>query len=255
MTYFCTLASGSSGNCQVYVNDRACILVDAGTNTKYITAGLRRLGLGLGDLTHILVTHGHNDHVSALPVLLKHTPAQLLCTQETFDRIRAPEGCDPGFFQPGDRLELPGCPVQTFATPHDIAGSCGFVLGAGELRTAVCTDLGRMTAEIFSAIQGSPLVYLESNHDEGMLRCGSYPYPLKERILSNYGHLSNVSCGRVAARLAQTGTRQIILAHLSRENNRADLALEASENALREAGAAAQLTVAPAMEPGRPVLL
>lgn len=255
MTYFCTLASGSSGNCQVYVNDRVCVLIDAGTTTKYITAGLARLGLAPADLTHILVTHGHNDHISALPVLLKKTKAQLCCSADTFDRIRAPEGTTPTFFVPGERLDAPGCTIATFATPHDIAGSCGFVLGDGGERVAVCTDLGRMTPDIFGTIQGSPLVYLESNHDEDLLRCGSYPYPLKMRILSNYGHLSNVACSQVAVRLAQYGTRKMILAHLSRENNHPDLALETTGTALRCAGAAVELAVAPAMEPGRPVIL
>lgn len=255
MTYFCTLASGSSGNSYLYVNDRACILIDAGTNAKYITAALAKLNLTPTDLTHILVTHGHSDHVSALAVLLKRTGAQVYCTWETAGHIRFPQGCRPQIFMPGERLRLPGCPVQTFATPHDIAGSCGFVLGEGSARVAVCTDLGVMTGEIFSHIQGCTLVCLESNHDEVLLKNGSYPYHLKQRILSDFGHLSNSACSRVAVRLMETGTRKLILAHLSRENNHPRLALATTLDALQQAGIRAEVQVAPAMEPGEPVLL
>jgi phosphoribosyl 1,2-cyclic phosphodiesterase len=255
MTYFCTLASGSSGNCCLYVSDSVRILIDAGTTAKYITAALAKLGLTPTDLTHILVTHGHSDHIGALPVLLKRTGAQVCCTWETAGYIRFPEGCRPRIFMPGERLDLPGCPVQTFATPHDICGSCGFVLGEGECRVAVCTDLGEMTGEIFSHLQGSRLVYLESNHDEVLLKNGPYPYPLKLRILSDRGHLSNEACGQVVVRLVRTGTNRLILAHLSKENNHPRLALETTLEALRCAGLTAEVTVAAAAEPGDPVLL
>lgn len=255
MTYFCTLASGSSGNSYLYVNDRACILIDAGTNAKYITAALAKLNLTPTDLTHILVTHGHSDHVSALAVLLKRTGATVYCTWETAGHIRFPEGRRAQIFLPGERLELPGCPVQTFATSHDIPGSCGFVLGRGTARVAVCTDLGAMTGEIFSHLQGCGLVCLESNHDEVLLKNGPYPYQLKQRILSRFGHLSNEACSKTAVRLAETGTRKLILAHLSRENNHPRLALETTRDALAQAGVTAEVRVAPAMEPGDPVLL
>lgn len=255
MTYFCTLASGSSGNCYLYVSDRVCILIDAGTTAKYITAALAKLNLTPSDLTHILVTHGHSDHVSALPVLLKRTGARVYCTWETAGHIRFPEGRRAEIFMPGERLHLPGCMVQTFATPHDISGSCGFVLGEGGKRVAVCTDLGTMTGEIFSHLQGSALVCLESNHDEVLLKNGPYPYQLKQRILSPFGHLSNAACSSTAVRLAETGTRRLILAHLSRENNHPRLALETTLEALRLADIQAEVQVAPAAEPGEPVLL
>lgn len=255
MTYFCTLASGSSGNCYLYVSDRVCILIDAGTSAKYITAALSKLNLTPTDLTHILVTHGHSDHVSALPVLLKRTGAKVYCTWETAGHIRFPDGCRPEIFMPGEAFVLSGCPVQTFATPHDIPGSCGFVLGRGSSRVALCTDLGTVTGEIFSHLLGCPLVCLESNHDEVLLKNGPYPYHLKQRILSARGHLSNEACSGVAVRLVRTGTRRLILAHLSRENNHPRLAQETTLDALRRAEVTAEVRIAPAMEPGEPVLL
>ena len=129
MTYFCTLASGSSGNCAVYVGGRARILVDAGKNARYITENLRRLALSPGELTHILVTHSHSDHISALPVLLKHTGAALVCSEETLEALagRLPAGQRVLPFSPGRQLELAGCPVNTFApftTRREAAAMC-----------------------------------------------------------------------------------------------------------------------------------
>ena len=145
MTYFCTLASGSSGNCAVYVGSRARILVDAGKNARYITENLRRLALSPGELTHILVTHSHSDHISALPVLLKHTGAALVCSEETLEALagRLPAGQRVLPFSPGRQLELAGCPVNTFATLHDAPGSCGYVLARDGSRWPSARTPGR----------------------------------------------------------------------------------------------------------------
>lgn len=257
MTYFCTLASGSEGNCALYVSGRQRILIDAGKNTKYINDCLRQLALSVSDLTHILITHGHTDHVSALPVLLKHTRATLVCSEDTFGAVahKLPMGVPVQLFQPGEGFWLGQVAVKTFATSHDAAGSCGFVLGQGAERAAVCTDLGTMSGEIFEAIRGSRVVLLESNHDAEMVKNGPYPYPLKARILSDEGHLSNKFAAKVAVRLAESGTRTILLAHLSAENNEPRLALDTVQAALREAGADVQVSVAPRSVPGEPVLL
>ena len=257
MTYFCTLASGSSGNCAVYVNGRQRILADAGRNTRYIADQLRRLGLGTADLTHIVVTHSHSDHVSALPVLLKHSGATLVCSVDTYSALagRLPSDVPKLLFEEGEAFLLGDCPVRTFATSHDAPGSCGYVLGTGEEQVALCTDMGTMNGQIFETIRGSRAVLLEFNHDVELLKKGSYPYPLKVRILSEQGHLSNGFSAKVAARLCQNGTRHIVLAHLSAENNRPELALAAAQAALAAEGLAARLTVAPRDSLGEPILL
>ncbi len=255
MTYFCTLASGSSGNSALYVSGRSRVLIDAGKNMKYLGDGLRQLALSVADLTHVLITHSHSDHVSALPVLLKHTRATLVCSQETFTAIapRLPHGVPVLLFTPGDSFALGELPVRTFATCHDSPGSCGYVLGAGEERAAVCTDLGTVTGEIFEVIRGSSVVLLEFNHDAELVKNGPYPYPLKMRILSDQGHLSNKFAAKVAARLGETGTRTLLLAHLSAENNTPALALAAAREALE--GRDIRICLAPRSEPGEPVLL
>ncbi len=257
MTYFCTLASGSSGNCAVYVNRRQRILIDAGKNTRYITERLRQLALSPADLTHVLITHSHTDHVSALPVLMKRTRACLVCSAKTYSAIasRLPLGVEKILFEPGEGITLGECPVRTFSTSHDAPGSCGYVLGSGAEQVAVCTDMGTMTGEIFAVIRGSAAVLLECNHDVEMVRTGPYPYPLKRRILSDQGHLSNGFSAKVAVRLCQTGTSRLLLAHLSAENNTPQLALSAVQEALARAGLEAEITLAARGELGQPVLL
>lgn len=257
MTYFCTLASGSEGNCYVYVSGRQRILVDAGKNTRYINQRLGELALSVGDLTHILITHSHSDHVSALPVLLKHTRATLVCSHGTFTAIasRLPCGVPVTLFNPGEELALGEIPAKTFSTSHDAPGSCGYVLGRGAEQVAVCTDLGTMSGDLFETIRGSGTVLLECNHDVQRLWNGSYPYPLKQRILSDRGHLSNAFSAKVAVRLCQTGTRRLLLAHLSAENNTPQLALSAVRGALEQAGLEAHVALAPRSALGEPILL
>ena len=257
MTYFCTLASGSEGNCYVYVSGRRRILVDAGKNTRYINQRLGELALSVGDLTHILITHSHSDHVSALPVLLKHTRATLVCSHGTFTAIasRLPCGVPVTLFNPGEELALGEIPAKTFSTSHDAPGSCGYVLGRGAEQVAVCTDLGTMSGDLFETIRGSGTVLLECNHDVQRLWNGPYPYPLKQRILSDRGHLSNAFSAKVAVRLCQTGTRRLLLAHLSAENNTPQLALSAVRGALEQAGLEAHVALAPRSALGEPILL
>ncbi len=257
MTYFCTLASGSSGNSALYVSGRQRILIDAGKNTRYINGCLRQLALSTADLTHILITHSHADHVSALPVLLKHTGATLVCSHDTFSAVasRLPLGVPVLLFRPGERFVLGEVPVRTFATSHDVPGSCGYVLGQGREQAAVCTDLGTMDGEVFQTLQGSRVVLLEFNHDVEMVKTGPYPYHLKLRILSDRGHLSNRFAAKVAVRLCQSGTHTLLLAHLSRENNTPSLARAALEEELARAGLTPDVRVARRDEPGQPILL
>ena len=255
MGFFCTFASGSSGNCALYVGGRARVLIDAGTNTRHIVSCLRALGLSADMLTHILVTHSHSDHISALPVLLKHSRAAVVCTEETARKLTLPAGARVEPVEPGQGFALADCPARAFSTPHDAAGSCGYVLGAGAEQVAVCTDLGALTQEIADAICGAPTVLLESNHDVSMLREGPYPYFLKARILSDHGHLSNDACAKAARYLARGGTRRLLLAHLSAENNTRELAFSATRDVLdRDGLSAVQVDVPPRHGVGQPVL-
>ncbi|MEA5038385.1 MAG: MBL fold metallo-hydrolase [Clostridiaceae bacterium] len=257
MGYFCTFASGSSGNCAFYMDGRARVLIDGGTNMKHIDRCLRTLGRSMDELTHILITHGHSDHISALPVLLKHTRATVVCTEGTAEYLCAlPLGARVETIATGHAFELCGCPAVAFPTPHDAEGSCGFVMGEGHTRVGICTDLGMPTSEAAAALIGCRVVLLESNHDVEMLKHGPYPIYLKRRILSERGHLSNEDSAKLAQYLAVRGTEHILLAHLSAENNTPELALRACRAALVQAGCTeTEAEVPPRSGLGQPIAL
>lgn len=242
MTKILPVASGSSGNALLYMTDSAKILIDAGSNTKTIKKALETQGLGLADLTHIFITHTHNDHIAALNVMLKHTPAKLYISENAYTEFY-------GFkeraltFAYGETVDANGIAVKNFQTSHDSFGSVGYVLNDGRYYFGYCTDLGYVTEEVVNAVKDCHTLYIESNHDVEMLKRGPYPYFLKERILSMTGHISNKECAQLAVHLAQQKTRNFILAHLSEQNNTPAKALLETENALFKAGADGDIRV------------
>ena len=204
----------------------------------------------------VFITHEHTDHIKGLKVLLKKLPVPVYATDEVLDFL-----ADRDYFPAGAKA-VP-MPVQgvcvgdlyigAFETSHDSAHSVGYVAVSGDdKKIAVSTDLGMVTPMVRQAVSGCDLVLLESNYDRNMLMAGFYPYPLKRRIDGVCGHLSNLE-------LVQSGTRQIVLGHLSRENNLPSLALETSVSSLMQAGMQRdrdyQLEVAPRYEPGRMIRL
>lgn len=251
-----TLASSSKGNC-VYVRlGDTGLLIDAGISCKRITDALRSLGSELADIQAIFVTHEHSDHVSALETISKkhHIPIHMteqsarafLCSPKTEHAAEMILTHPPHFTVKVGALE-----VRSFVTPHDSAGSVGYIVtdGTPEHTLALATDIGCITDEISDALIGVENVILESNHDENMLLCGSYPYDLKRRILSDHGHLSNDCAAAFVCRLAASGTKRILLAHLSEENNLPELAYQSSQTAL--CGADISVTVAAVCTPTR----
>ena len=258
MTNFYSPASSSSGNCSVFLGGGRAILIDAGTNCKYITESLAKLGLALSDITDVLITHTHTDHISALPVLTKRCKAPIRCTELTgqglFGRCSHE---DIQTFSPNQGFWLGEVFITAFSTPHDCPGSCGFTLETADGKLAYCTDLGQVTPEIYRQIKGSHTAFLESNHDIYMLKNGEYPYPLKRRILSDQGHLSNDDAAQTLCSLVQDGLRRAILAHLSDRNNTPAMALRESQEALEKAGLAGltELSVAPKRAIGQDMVL
>ena len=253
MTTVHTLASGSSGNALVLSCGDVRLLVDAGISCRRIGAGLRELGLEPADLTAVLITHTHTDHVSGLRTLLKRTEAPVYAAEaagrdlvlrlpEAAGRLEALELCRP--------LSLGDVSVTAFPTSHDAPGACGFRFDTPGGAVGLLTDTGYVTEEAADVLPGVTLAVLEANHDVETLRGGPYPYYLKRRILGDEGHLSNGDCARFAVTLAERGAAEIVLAHLSRENNTPAMARRAVETALSAAGLAPALSVAPRDVPG-----
>ena len=239
MLKIATLASGSSGNCAVVSNGRVHILIDAGISTRRIAQGLKGLGIELRHISGVLITHEHADHVAALPVLCRQTGAALFAAEGTaYELCRKYTGLEDRFrvFAPGQRFALGEWEVGTFATSHDCACPVGYYVSDGTRKLALCTDTGCITPEAREGVRGAHTLIGEFNYDPGMLRTGPYPIHLQERIRGALGHLSNEKGGELAAWAAEQGAKRIVLAHLSQENNRPALALEAARQALGALG-------------------
>ena len=253
---YTVLASGSTGNCSVITADGTAVLLDAGISLRRISGMLRGLGLEIGDVAAVLVTHEHSDHVGALPMLSKYFHIPVYATPGICDALRriypAVAG-DLRYIGPDGELSFGTLRVRAFATSHDAAESTGYRFDHEGRSMVYATDTGVVTGDTVLAARGCDLAVLEANHDVEMLRRGPYPYVLKQRILSDRGHLSNESCGAFAAQLVSNGTRRLILAHLSQENNAPSVARRTVEEAIREAGAApgvdVALEVAPVLGP------
>ncbi len=237
---YCPLASGSKGNCHLIKGEDTIVLVDAGTSARNIGCQLSSLGATLCDISAILITHEHIDHIAALEVLARKTDIPIYCNLATARAIKKRFGtiCDSSFniITTSSSFYINEMEVSCFKTPHDAAESVGYSFSVGLKKITVATDIGHMTAEILSNLEGAQLAALESNHDEAMLAAGSYPFHLKRRILGSNGHLSNKNCGAALARLVNKGLKQVVLCHLSQENNTPELAYNTVEQAVLAAG-------------------
>ncbi len=232
MLTFTTLASGSLGNAAVVSCGDTHILMDAGISAKRISAGLAELGIGPRQLSAILLTHEHSDHVSGLRVLTKKAGAPIYATRPTLWEWYKRNRCDEvrELFCPheaGTGVQIGALWVESFPTPHDAAGSVGWSIAGEGGRMVLCTDLGHVTEPVRRAVAGCDLLVCETNHDVDWVRSGPYSYYLKQRILGNYGHLSNEAGAELAAFAVESGTRAVILAHLSQTNNTPVRAYEA----------------------------
>jgi len=246
MTTVHTLASGSSGNALLLDWGGGRLLVDAGISCRRISQSLRALGLGLRDLDAVCVTHTHSDHISGLQTLLKNTGCPICATAPAGAvLLRRLPGLEGRLREAGAPFSVGDCTVTSFPTSHDAPGSCGYRFDTPDGGVGLLTDSGYVTPEAEAVLPGVALAVLEANHDVEALKSGPYPYYLKERILSPAGHLRNEDAAAFAVTLAAAGAREIVLAHLSRENNTPVMALRAVETALSAAGLSPRLSAAP----------
>ncbi len=233
---FRSIASGSNGNCIYTGTDRTHVLIDAGISCKRIEQGLQELGITGRELSGILITHEHSDHIAGLRVLVKHTGVPVFATAGTIEALKSMdrEGCiDSSLYHvidPGTDFPVGDFTVRSVRTSHDAAESCAYRLEAFGKSVAVMTDLGTWTPAQAEALRGLSGLLLESNHDIRMLETGSYPYVLKRRILSDFGHLSNEMTGKLLDRVLGPDLQFTLLGHLSEENNYPDLALLSVKN-------------------------
>ena len=222
MARFCSLYSGSSGNSVAVGCGGSYILIDAGKSAKKLRERLRQEDIDPAAIAAIFITHEHIDHIAGVRVLASSLKIPVYATQGTADYLDdhgQARGVDLRVM-PADGVEAGEMGITSFATSHDAAESCGFSVTCGDgRRITLATDTGVITPVIHDALTGADLVYLESNHDVGMLYNGRYPYPLKQRIASDMGHLSNEVCAAELPLIARSGATRFVLGHLSAENN------------------------------------
>lgn len=229
---FCNIASGSSGNCTYAGDDHTHLIIDAGISGKRIEAGLNELELTTPDMTGILITHEHTDHIGGLGVLARRYGIPIYATGGTIDAIRRM----PRYKDIPDHLyhvvkadqafSLGNFEILPLAVSHDAAEPVAYRLENNGKRASIATDLGTYDEHIVRSMRNSDILMLEANHDVHMLEVGPYPYPLKKRILGDKGHLSNDLCGRLLTELISDRLQQVFLGHLSKDNNLEELAYE-----------------------------
>lgn len=231
MIKVCPLFSGSSGN-SIYIElspDNA-VLIDAGRSAKQIEQALIKNKIDANKIKAVLITHEHTDHISGLKIFAKNHNFKIYGSNGTISCLKNKQIIGDNLrydvLNAGDN-DIKIASVRAFSIFHDCEQGFGYVLTneIGE-KVSICTDIGHVTDDIISQIKGSNTVVIESNHDVGMLQNGPYPYYLKRRILSDNGHLSNESCSKILPDLVNSGTKNIMLAHLSEKNNIPQLAYQ-----------------------------
>ncbi len=234
----CNLASGSNGNCTYIESERAKILIDNGKSFTYIFNSLNELGITLDSIDAILVTHEHSDHIKGVASLARRGNIKVyghVYIEEILrNQIHIPN--DLFYFFDTD-FYIKDLHIVPFNVPHDSKFCLGFRVEEGDATVSVCTDLGQLTDLAYEGMKGSALVYLEANYDPEMLMAyPGYPPYLKRRINSTNGHMSNIGCAKAIEKLVRSGTRLVVLSHISEHTNTENLAVSTICNYLESVG-------------------
>lgn len=241
MPFVYSLCSSSKGNATYIGEKEHGILVDCGLSLRQFTRQLSFHCIEPSAVQAIFITHEHSDHIRGLTSIASLLKVPIYGSRETLEWLIRREYIPAGTTVHEinrKTAEIGDFCVNAFTTPHDSAHSLGYRIRFGNGHSAcMCTDLGCVTQEVFDNLRGSNFVLLESNYDETMLETGSYPWFLKRRIFSENGHLSNSDCAQALLDLFGEGTTRFLLGHLSEQNNRPELAMQASLQALTKTGA------------------
>src|SRR3984957_7815366 len=239
------LASGSRGNCAYVSCSRTRILVDAGISCRETFKRMKLLGEDPQSLSAILITHEHSDHVYGLATLAKKLRIPIFMTGATHAAwaraMRTVNGERPQLeqmerFESGHRFQVGDIEVKPFTIPHDAADPVGFTFRVEGAKVSVATDLGYLPANVREHVRGSDILIMESNHDVEMLRGGSYPWSVKQRVASNVGHLSNEKLADFFTSDYDNSAAFVVLAHLSEQNNHPEIARREADKALATRG-------------------
>ncbi len=231
----CNLASGSSGNCTYIESEQTKILIDNGKTFQYIFNALNELKVDPQSIDAILVTHEHTDHTKGIEKFVRYSPNTKIYAHISISEILTNQlAVDKNSFVFFDSaFNLGDLSIIPFPLPHDSKFCVGYRVNERDASVAVCTDLGRFTDDAYEGTKGCALVYLEANYDPEMLMAyPNYPPFLKRRINGTHGHLSNLSCAKAIEKLVASGTRMVVLSHISEHSNTENLAVNTIVNYL-----------------------
>lgn len=229
------LFSSSKGNSILIESDDTRLLVDVGVSAKQLCLALDSLTINPNSIEAILITHEHSDHIKGIRVFASKYSIPVFATKKTWQKLNSVDISDTlkNFFEPNVPFNIGNIEVSPFSTPHDAIDPCGFNFFYNGDKLTIATDLGHINQYLLDKMEASSSILLESNHDVNMLKAGDYPYQLKERIIGNFGHLSNMTSAMTVEYLAKRGTKNFIMGHLSQDNNFPELALETIKSQLK----------------------
>jgi len=228
MLKFCSLYSGSSGNSLFVQSNNTKILVDCGTSAKKIENALNSINIDISEIDAILVTHEHSDHIQGLGTVSKKYDIPVFANFETWSAMPTQKekisSNNIKVFENDNEFIIGNLQILPFSTPHDAINPCGFSICNGSKKISIATDLGHIDNNIFSNIKDSKFMLLEANYEPEILKVSTYPYALKQRIAGPHGHLSNIEAGQTISNLFGKELKEVMLGHLSKENNFPEMA-------------------------------
>ena len=236
MFNFYSLYSGSSGNSLLVETSNTKILIDAGESCKKISSALESINIKPDEISAILVTHEHIDHVKGLGTFSKKYNIPVYANAKTWEAM--PEQTykidekNIMKFNITENFEIGDLKIHPFKIPHDAVNPCGFNIIHKNEKISIATDIGHMTSDIALKLEDSVFVLLEANYDPDILQYSNYPYQLKQRISGPNGHLANIDAGKTISFLMNSGLKKVMLGHLSKENNFPELAYKTVVNEL-----------------------
>ena len=225
------LSSGSKGNTTYIETEKTKILIDAGNTSKYIINKLTELNVDPETIDAILITHIHTDHTKGLPVLLKHINPCVYLTKKAHENLDFIKNYQ---YIENDNFKINDLEIDIIKTSHDAPDSLGYIISNQGKSIVYITDTGYINKKYYQLLSNKDIYIMESNHDIEMLNNGSYPFELRQRILSDKGHLSNYDSSKYLCDFIGNNTKEIILAHLSEENNTASLAYDTLKERLNK---------------------
>lgn len=240
----CSLASSSKGNCTIVYNENEILIIDMGITLKDLEEKLDRLNLDSNNIIGVVISHEHSDHTKGILALNRRYGTRIFCHYNSVEGVVKKSGVNVNaIIRFADTFQVGSFKVEPFKVSHDVYCS-GFNIYENKNKISIATDLGYTTTDVVERLFDSRLVILEANHDEKMLIASTkYPAMLKNRILSNKGHLSNTNSAKVVVELAQHNVKQVLFAHLSEENNTPELCYKTICNYLNSVGIVPQVNI------------